>query len=103
MEELDQEVDRLSAEVGDLDLKNQTLKQKLEEYYSPEDYQRLAEKIHELEETRSQSTNPTVELSDLTKIRDRTLAELKLGRQAPGYKAAQKALDSFIKQLEGKQ
>lgn len=45
--------------------------------------------------------NPS-ELSptDLNELRERVLAGLKLGKQAPGYKAAVKALDSFIQQLE---
>lgn len=36
---------------------------------------------------------------DLKAIRDRALASLKLGKQAPGYKAAAKALDQFIAEL----
>jgi metal-responsive CopG/Arc/MetJ family transcriptional regulator len=36
---------------------------------------------------------------DLDAVRDRILSELKLGRQAPGYKAAAKALDRFINEL----
>ncbi len=68
-------------------------------YASSEDYQRLAEKIHELEEVRSHSPDSTTQF-DLAKLRDRVLAELKLGKQAPGYKAAQKALENFIKLLE---
>lgn len=36
---------------------------------------------------------------DLLTLRERVLWELKLGKQAPGYKAAQKALDHFIAKL----
>lgn len=36
---------------------------------------------------------------DLEVLRDRLLFELKLGKQAPGYKAAQKALNRFIAEL----
>ena len=37
--------------------------------------------------------------SDLEALRDRYLASLKLGRDAPQYKAAKKALDYLINQL----
>jgi hypothetical protein len=36
---------------------------------------------------------------DLEALRDRILFDLKLGKQAPGYKAAQKALNRFITKL----
>ena len=36
---------------------------------------------------------------DLEAMRDRILKSLKLGTQAPGYKAARKALDQFIKEI----
>jgi hypothetical protein len=35
----------------------------------------------------------------LEALRDRILFDLKLGKQAPGYKAAQKALNRFIAEL----
>jgi hypothetical protein len=35
----------------------------------------------------------------LRRSADRILLELKLGKQAPGYKAAQKALNRFIAEL----
>jgi hypothetical protein len=38
-------------------------------------------------------------LAELEILRDRVLLELKLGKQAPGYKAAQKALNRFIAEL----
>jgi len=37
--------------------------------------------------------------SELDPIRDRVLKRLKLGKQAPGYKAAVKALDMMIDEL----
>lgn len=40
--------------------------------------------------------NDCLSQDKLIELRDRVLGELKLGRQAPGYKAAAKALDSFI-------
>ncbi len=36
---------------------------------------------------------------ELELLRDRILSELKLGKQAPGYKAIQKALNHFITEL----
>lgn len=41
-----------------------------------------------------------LELPDLEALRDRCLADLKLGKQAPGYKSAVKALNSFISRLK---
>ncbi len=38
-------------------------------------------------------------LPDLETVRARILSGLKLGKQAPGYKAAVKALDCFIAEL----
>ena len=40
------------------------------------------------------------DIVDFDAIRDRTLFELKLGRQASGYKTAQKALDKMIAELK---
>jgi hypothetical protein len=37
---------------------------------------------------------------DYQGIRDRYLSQLKLGKQAPGYRAAAKALDYLISQLK---
>ena len=37
---------------------------------------------------------------DYQGIRDRYLSKLKLGKQAPGYKAAVKALDYLISQVK---
>jgi hypothetical protein len=42
---------------------------------------------------------PTVR--ELEILRDHVLSELKLGKQAPGYKTAQKALNRFISELIG--
>ncbi len=36
---------------------------------------------------------------ELEALRDHILKQLRLGRQAPGYKAAQKALEHFIVEL----
>ena len=45
------------------------------------------------------TTLPTV--ATLETLRDRILLQLKLGKQAPGYKAALKALNHFIAALTG--
>jgi hypothetical protein len=39
---------------------------------------------------------------DYSAIRDHILASLKLGKQAPQYKAAAKAFDEFIKEISGR-
>lgn len=46
--------------------------------------------------------NHSQQLPDLEAMRDRILKDLKLGRQAPGYKAAVKALDRFIDELRSR-
>lgn len=59
------------------------------------------------EEHHSQENAPVMEqavtalpqMADLETLRDRILLDLKLGKQAPGYKAAQKALNRFITEL----
>ncbi len=45
------------------------------------------------------ATNALPQILDLEALRDRVLFDLKLGKQAPGYKAAQKALNRFIAEL----
>lgn len=40
-------------------------------------------------------------VAELEILRDRILSELKLGKQAPGYKIAQKALNRFLAKLIG--
>lgn len=39
---------------------------------------------------------------DYSAIRVRVLASLKLGKQAPQYKAATRAIDEFIKEISGR-
>ncbi|WP_017313973.1 hypothetical protein [Mastigocladopsis repens] len=54
-----------------------------------------------------QTSNPVITeqsialpmVAELEILRDRVLSELKLGKQAPGYKTAQKALNRFIVEL----
>lgn len=48
---------------------------------------------------REQAVTALPHMADLEALRDRILLDLKLGKQAPGYKAAQKALNRFIAEL----
>jgi len=81
-------------------------------WYSPDDYQNLAEVVHrreiereqlrkQIEELRSQphpepGTLPTLNSEQLKKLEEQALGILKLGKPAPAYKAAQKVLRRFI-------
>lgn len=47
----------------------------------------------------TKSTITHFQMTTLETLRDRVLFELKLGKQAPGYKAALKALNLFIAEL----
>ncbi|MHC5612618.1 MAG: hypothetical protein ACYTXA_16780 [Nostoc sp.] len=49
--------------------------------------------------TRNNESRYTLRFSELEILRDRVLSELKLGKQASGYKTAQKALNRFITEL----
>lgn len=63
---------------------------------------KLAELIRENEELKtqlSQLRHESEEHQDYQLIRDNVLAGLKLGKQAPGYKSAVKALDRFIAEI----
>ncbi|MBP5971631.1 hypothetical protein HW132_02485 [Brasilonema sp. CT11] len=55
--------------------------------------QRLNERLIALEQ------QPNTSGSDLEALSQRVLAQLHLGKQAPGYKAAKKALSNFITEL----
>jgi hypothetical protein len=46
-----------------------------------------------------QAVTALPQMADLEALRDRILLDLKLGKQAAGYKAAQKALNRFIAEL----
>ena len=48
---------------------------------------------------REQAVTALSQMADLEALRERILLDLKLGKQAPGYKAAQKALNRFIAEL----
>jgi hypothetical protein len=81
-------VTELHAKNGELDLEKQNLADELQQTQA------------ELEKVRSHdSSESTCKQPDLKEIRDRVLAELKLGKQASGYKTTQKALEYFIKFL----
>lgn len=78
-----------AAIVGNLEPADQPL-QKLEE---------LMRENSELKATLSQPQMESSEHQDYQVIRDQVLNNLKLGKQAPGYKSAVKALDRFIAEL----
>jgi hypothetical protein len=72
---------------------------------SSERIQQLESEIQQLRQERDriaqelaacQASQPQPQPVDLEAIRDRVLAELKLGKQAPGYKGAVKALNRLI-------
>lgn len=70
----------------------------------PEDNhsQKLAELIRENEELKAQLSQLQKESEkrrDYQVIRDKVLTSLKLGKQAPGYKSAVKALDRLIAEI----
>ncbi len=53
------------------------------------------DRLQELTATQASQLQP-----DLEELRDQVLAELKLGKQAPGYKSAVKALNLLISYLQ---
>ncbi len=61
--------------------------------------QALTTELSRLKETQSAQTSQ--QLPNLEAVRDRILASLKLGKQAPGYKALAKSLNQFIDELRG--
>ena len=71
----EEEIERLRAEVQNIESYNSALKER-------------------------SAINFVYDIVDFEAIRDRILFELKLGRQASGYKAAQKALNRFIREIK---
>lgn len=90
--ELLDEIKKLKAEVESLDAENL----KLAEQTADQNLV-IQNLTSELELLRKESGG--VEADRLQEIRDCTLASLKLGKQAPGYKAAKQVLDKFIESL----
>jgi hypothetical protein len=54
------------------------------------------EPIHHAKATVVELVTSTLTMTTLEALRDQVILELKLGKQAPGYKAALKALNHFI-------
>ena len=52
-------------------------------------------------DTESEKQSVELAIEEIEILRDRVLSELKLGKQATGYKTAQKALNRFIAELIG--
>jgi hypothetical protein len=71
----EEEIERLRAEVQNIESYNSALRER-------------------------SAINFVHDIVDFEAIRDRILFELKLGRQASGYKAAQKALNRFIREIK---
>jgi hypothetical protein len=57
------------------------------------------ETIHQAQITVAELANTPLSVATLETLRDQVLLQLKLGKQAPGYKAALKALNHFIAAL----
>lgn len=68
-----------------------------------EEIERLKVEIQELSQKNAllveRATITLPLMADLETLRDRILFDLKLGKQASGYKAAQKALNRFVAEL----
>ena len=69
--------------------------------------EKLAELMRENEELKAQLTQLQSQLpkepeqsQDYQAIRDKVLSSLKMGKQAPGYKSAIKALERFIAEIK---
>lgn len=54
----------------------------------------------ELSQLQSQLQKESQKRQDYQGIRDKVLSSLKLGKQAPGYKSALKALERFIEEIQ---
>lgn len=57
------------------------------------------ELIHQAQTTVAELATTPLSVATLETLRDQVLRQLKLGKQAPGYKAALKALNHFIAAL----
>ena len=57
------------------------------------------ESIHQAQTTVTELATTPLSVARLETVRDQVLLQLKLGKQAPGYKAALKALNHFIAAL----
>lgn len=95
-ESLKQESQQLHSQQAEFDkLRSQLKKAEKERDGLAELTNALTLELSSLRESQSQSQ----QIPDLEGTRDRVLFELKLGKQAPGYKAAVKALDRYIDEL----
>ena len=70
--------------------------------WSQEEIERLKAEVQRLREENAllvERSRENILAPSLEDLRERVLSSLKLGKQAPGYKAAQKALERFISEL----
>lgn len=93
-DKLNERVSDLLLEVENLKNENTALRQAVTDANRTE-----LQSFERLQESAAASESVQNHLP-LQKIRERVLAKLKLGKQAPGYKAAVKAIDLFVVQLE---
>jgi hypothetical protein len=62
----------------------------------------LRQRVVTLDNQARQPEPKTVVHIDYQKVRDRILANLKIGKQAPKYKASKALLDEFMEELKGR-
>lgn len=84
-----QMIDELVAAAVDADFNSALAEQQLEKLQS--ENSQLKDQLSQLQKE--------LEHQDYQVIRDKVLASLKLGKQAPGYKSAVKVLDRFIAEI----
>lgn len=94
VEELTRENSELKAQLSQLE--NQLQKEAEER----RDYAKLTRENSDLKAQLSQLQKESEEPRDYQVIRDKVLSSLKLGKQAPGYKTAAKAIDRFIAEMQ---
>ena len=97
----DSQVEELTRENSELkDQLSQLENQLQKESEERRDYAKLTRENSELKAQLSQLQKESEEPRDYQVIRDKVLSSLKLGKQAPGYKTAVKAIDRFIAEMQ---
>lgn len=99
---LQQERDRLKKQSQLLEeINNDLIKQKAEWHDCLRERAELQEQVYQLKGELEAMQDQSKQQLDYEALRDRALAKLKLGRQAPEYKRAKKAMDLLIEELQG--
>lgn len=95
-----QEIEELTRENSELKAQLSKLESQLQkESEDRRDYAKQTRENSDLKAQISQLEKETEEPPDYQVIRDKVLSSLKLGKQAPGYKTAVKAIDRFIAEM----